>query len=129
MPKMGFVRLEFGRRPRGCPSKRRCVVVFIERVIYPRYRSVDEIDAEGRATTAGVPVPVQSASSPMTCSPHDRAGDRHWQVRRRTTGQPHVAPTPTSLTTDSRPRPPDTQALGGRECRPDPPSDLTAMNG
>lgn len=31
--------------------------VFIERVTYPRYRSADEIDAEGRATTAGVPVP------------------------------------------------------------------------
>lgn len=27
MPKVGFVRLEIGRRPRGRPSKRRCVVV------------------------------------------------------------------------------------------------------
>lgn len=31
--------------------------VFIERVVHARYRSVDEVDADGRATTAGVPVP------------------------------------------------------------------------
>lgn len=31
--------------------------VFIERAVHARYRSVDEIDAAGRATTAGVPVP------------------------------------------------------------------------
>ncbi len=31
--------------------------VFIERVVHPRYRSATEIDAEGRATTAGVPAP------------------------------------------------------------------------
>lgn len=27
MPKTGFIRLEVGRRPRGRPSKRRCMVV------------------------------------------------------------------------------------------------------
>lgn len=31
--------------------------IFIERVIHPRYRSVAEVDATGRAATAGVPVP------------------------------------------------------------------------
>lgn len=30
--------------------------VFIARTVHPRYRSVDEIDAEGQVTTAGVPV-------------------------------------------------------------------------
>lgn len=39
--------------------------VFIERLTYVRYRSADEIDADGRSTTAGVPVPERIVANGM----------------------------------------------------------------
>ncbi len=39
--------------------------VFIKRLTYVRYRSTDEIDAEGRSTTAGVPVPERVVANGM----------------------------------------------------------------
>jgi transposase len=39
--------------------------VYIDRVVYPRYRSVDEVDAAGRATTAGIPVPERIVEGGM----------------------------------------------------------------
>jgi len=39
--------------------------VFIERLTYVRYRSLDEIDAEGRPTTGGVPVPERIVAGGM----------------------------------------------------------------
>ncbi len=39
--------------------------VFIERLTYVRYRSTDEIDAEGRGATAGIPVPERIVANGM----------------------------------------------------------------
>ena len=39
--------------------------VFIDRTVYPRYRSTDETDAAGRVTTAGIPVPERIVDGGM----------------------------------------------------------------